>query len=193
MNEFLYGLIGGMLGSSRATISTPTYEQKHDDGLASAQRKANQLKEEELELKKKEKKKNEVKEYLESIPLDIERECLEVDIYDTQYQLECREELYNLSLKEPEGRWLQEKQASVYNKLFRSTIQKEQDICRAYEKFYVHKDIEFGPIIGRSEDRYDYVMRLKIGPSYTPKYISKTTLNEILKSNKYGMSEGVIV
>ena len=163
MNDFLYGMIGGMFGANMASnINKPTYnynENTNYSGLTSEQKKSNRLKEQELELQKKVIKKQEIKEYLDSIDINIDRDCLEIDLHDKDYQGECYVELSELANKEQDGRWHDEKFARVYARLTKSKCQKEQDLCRAYEKIFMGKDIEFGPIVGRSEDRYDYVMR----------------------------------
>jgi hypothetical protein len=128
MNEFLYGLVGGMFGANMArNMNQSTYnynENTNYSGLTSAQKESNRLKEKEIELQKKVIKKQEIKEYLDSIDENIDRDCLEIDLYDKEYQAKCYSELSELANKEQNGRWYDEKFASVYARLKSSKYQK---------------------------------------------------------------------
>ena len=76
-------------------------------------------------------------------------------------------------------------------KLYGSLESIPEDIqhpIKAYFMFEENSKEEFGKVIGRSNDRYDYFMYLKYGLTYQPKYISKEELVKILKANKYGYS-----
>ena len=159
--------------------------------------------------------------YLNSFDQYVERDLLEVDIYDQEYQKECYKKFCEL-VKEfyekckSENRtdvwfrypsdWFVVKCKTYISEMIKlygsleSIPDNIQDPIRAFYKFgtdnvmcndFNFEEVkleEFGKVIGRSTDRYDYFMYLKYGLTYEPKYITKEELYKILKYNKYGFS-----
>lgn len=147
--------------------------------------------------------------YLTSFDENIERDLLEVDVYDKEYQKECYKKFYELK-----NNFYEECKKSNrpdvcfrypydWNDLVSKVYINEminlygsleyipehiQHPIKAYLMFEKNSKEEFGKVIGRSNDRYDYFMYLKYGLTYRPKYISKEELVKILKANKYGYS-----
>ena len=191
----LYGLIGGMLGSSMTRSNN--YVTKQDTTkLESLQREANELKKKEIELKEDEVYLNKVKMFLESVDVNCNNSDLEIPIYDiveeSRYTTLFYEECEKQNKITPfDGRWSQEKFQGFYTFLFQKQNKTYDDemMMKSYERNYLHTIKNFGKIIGTTNDRYDYIMYLKLGPSYQAKYISQAELLKIIADNKYGYSK----
>lgn len=178
-------------GSSNHNHTTVIQNDDH------ALRESNQLKREEIKLNKEKIEFDKFKEYLNSIDINIDRDCLEQDIFDTQYERECFEKLMKLSEKFQDGRWAQERICAAFNSLMvkvnnGSASEEEKDMFNSGRKFHLNEKINFGKKLGRTHDRYDYIMKLKLGPSYKPKYITQEELDKILNDNKYGFAKDFI-
>ncbi len=89
-----------------------------------------------------------------------------------------------------DGRWSQERYEGFYMFLKNKNVKSYDDemMIKAYERFRGWIK-HFGKIIGKTNDRYDYCMYLKLGPSYQAKYISQDELLNIISQNKYGYSK----
>lgn len=149
--------------------------------------------------------------YLNSFDNDIDRDLLEIDLYDEEYEKECCERFKKNAIEYVKSNNLDYRfDSDCYHLYFRIMTDKygsiencPEDIKNelyAYKKyilyymisFEVDKTIHFGKKIGRSNDRYDYFMYLRNGLSYQPKYITKEELIKILKEDKYGYSSHCI-
>lgn len=147
--------------------------------------------------------------YLNSFDEDVERDLLEVDVYDQDYMTECykifyvqKEQFYeqckqenrqDLCLRYPFD-WYSVISETYFLEMVKIYGSVEfmpdhiQHPIKAYLKFEKNHIVDFGKVVGRSVDRYDYFMYLKYGITYKPKYITKEELYKILKINKYGYS-----
>lgn len=159
--------------------------------------------------------------YLNSFDDNIDRDLLEVDLYDEEYEKECLErfeknaELFYEECKKNDDktwrfRYPNDRTEVKFNVYYSMNLKKYESLenCQediknellAYKKYFepwnrnqpIDKTIHFGKKIGRSNDRYDYFMFLKHGLSYQPKYITKEELIKILKEDKYGYSSHCI-
>lgn len=146
---------------------------------------------------------NKLKNYLDSFDENCDPDSLETNVYDTKFQHDYFIKFYTYVENNPEefteGRWSQEKCAQYFQKLTLESydavgerLQEIEYLRAAYLKNY-HNGPSFGLTIGRTNDRYDYFMRLKVGPTYQPKKISKEQLIGILQNNKYGYSKDLII
>lgn len=173
-------------------------EYKDSPEMVNQKRIENELKEESIKLEKKKIEKQKLEDFLNSFSDDIEQDQLEIDIYDSSFMENSFSEFTNFAnaFFMNTGRWSQEKYEAagqVLAKKIRDSEANESETnqYKAFLKAY-HNGPNFGPIIGRSNDRYDYFMYLKHGLTYQPKYISKEKLIKILKNNKYGYLEHCI-
>jgi hypothetical protein len=194
-NNLLYGMVGWMMGNSlfgRTEIKVPTesYETIQN------KKEENRLKEVELKLKEDELYLTKVKIFLDSVDIDCNREDLEITIYDEveeskYFRMFIEECEKHFTVNSYEGRWALEKYAQFHtfllNKKDKSDDQKI--MMKAYLKFILQTIKHFGKAIGTTTDRYDYIMYLKLGPSYKAKYISQEELLKIIAEDKYGYSK----
>lgn len=196
MNDFLAGILGLSIGSSLARTSTCSHSHHDHSTLERLQRESNELKRKEMELKDEELYLSKVKQFVDSIDINCDRDSLEILIYDeveeSSYMRMFYEgcELQN-KITPFDGRWSQERFAGFYTFLKNKNPKSSDDemMIKAYEKFELRTRKHFGKLLGQTTDRYDYFMYLKQGPSYEAKYITQDELLEILGSNKYGYSK----
>lgn len=194
MDNFLAGLFGWTLGSSLA--SSPQVYHHDNTTLENLQRESNRLKTKEIELKDEEIYLNKVKQFVDSIDVNCNRDDLEISVYDELEESKYITLFYNECEKQNkitpfDGRWRQEKFVGFYNFLKAKTVKTTDDemMIKACEKFELKIIKHFGKYLGTSTDRYDYFMYLKNGPSYQAKYMKQDELLKILGSNKYGYSK----
>ena len=196
MNDILAGLFGFTLGKSigghqtNHTCHTDTFR------LEQLQREANELKKKELNLTEEENYLLKVKMFLDSVDINCNQDDLEIPTYDELEELSYNRKFYDAceiqdKLTPFDGRWSQEKHVGFYNYLKAKTTKTrdEEMMISAFEKFTFGIKKHFGTYLGKSVDRYDYIMYLKCGPSYQAKYITQESLLEILGNNKYGYSK----
>lgn len=200
MNDFLVGFMGGIIGGGLSrgdyySDHTHSYSDNKLDEIRNELKKANYLKEKENSLREEKIYLQKVKTFLETIDVNCDKDSLEISIYDEdeerRYYGMFSDECRKVHDKNPPGRWFQETEVLVYQTL-RNKQNKTTDetfMMNAYEKWTLGTVKHFGKIIGKTNDRYDYIMYLKIGPSYQAKYITQEELLKIISENKYGYSK----